>query len=278
VIVNTVHGLYATKDDPLPRRLAVYGLERLAATSSDAELVQNPEDLETLASLGVPRSRLHLLGNGIDLQRFRSGPSAAEARQRLRAEWGVGEDQVVVGAIGRLVLEKGYAELFATAHKLLRHVPQPVFIVVGPEEPGKADAVPNSLLADAKAVGVRLLGHRIDVQDIYAAFDIYVLASYREGFPRSAMEAAAMGLPIIATDIRGSRQVVADGESGLLVPRKDPDALGKAIERLIDDPPLRLAMGQKGAAKASREFDQQRVIDLTLEVYSQLRAAKAGPG
>jgi glycosyltransferase involved in cell wall biosynthesis len=271
-VVNTVHGLYATPQDRLTRRVAVYGLERLAATCSDAELVQNPEDLDTLASLGVPRSRMHLLGNGIDLNRFRRSQSSADARTRLRAEWGVGPDQIVIGAIGRLVLEKGYAELLAAARSLRVRIPEAQFVVVGPDEPEKEDALPASSVAEAERGGVRFLGHRRDVEDIYAAFDIYVLASHREGFPRSAMEAAAMGLPIVATDIRGCRQVVEDGATGLLVPPKNAGALAAAIERLASDPHLRQVMGGEAEAKARREFDQQRVIDLTLDVYSRLRA------
>ena len=153
VVVNTVHGLYATRDDPVHRRSAVYALERLATTCSDAELVQNPEDLETLAALGVPRSRLHLLGNGIDLGRFRLDGAAAESRQRLRAEWEIASDEIVVGAVGRLVWEKGYAEIFEAARLLRTRVPKARFVIAGPAEPGKTDAVPATALAQAETTG-----------------------------------------------------------------------------------------------------------------------------
>ncbi|HTC82108.1 MAG TPA: glycosyltransferase, partial [Acidimicrobiia bacterium] len=109
LVVNTQHGLYAQPADRAARRLPVYALERLAAACSDVELVQNPEDLETLARLGVPRAKLRLLGNGVDLERF--GPQPEFVRKAVRAELGVDDDQVVVGAVGRLVWEKGYAEL-----------------------------------------------------------------------------------------------------------------------------------------------------------------------
>ncbi len=211
VVVNTVHGLYATAEDSLARRAAVYGLERLAATCSDAELVQNEEDLSTLAKLRVPADRLHLLGNGIDLERFAPGPKAQAARRRIRAELGVDDATVVVGAVGRLVWEKGYGELFAAAGQLRRRCPEVTVVVAGPSEPEKADGIGPAALAAAESSGVRFLGHRSDVEDLYAACDMYVLASYREGFPRSAMEAAAMGLPVVATDIRGCRQVVEHG-------------------------------------------------------------------
>ena len=272
-VVNTVHGLYATPDDRLAKRAAVYGLERLAAACSDAELVQNPEDLETLARLGVPRRRLHLLGNGVDLDRFTPGPRSGEARARLRAQWGAHAETVVVGAVGRLVREKGYAELFAAAGALGEQAPQAKVVVAGPDDPAKADGLTPAEVAGAERAGVRFLGYRSDVEDLYAAFDLYVLASHREGFPRSAMEAAAMGLPTVATDIRGCRQVVAPGVTGLLVPPRDAPALAEAIARLAGDPGLRRSMGEAARRKAERDFDQRHVIELTLGVYQALRDA-----
>jgi glycosyltransferase involved in cell wall biosynthesis len=104
--------------------------------------------------------------------------------------------------------------------------------------------------------------------------DLYVLASHREGFPRSAMEAAAMGLPVVATDIRGCRQVVEDGRTGRLVPVGDVGALVDAIATVATDAVLRRRMGECARVKAAREFDQQRVIDTTLATYERLLARR----
>jgi glycosyltransferase involved in cell wall biosynthesis len=251
-------------------------------------LVQNPEDLETLARLRVPARRLHLLGNGVDLGRFGGGDGGAVAggsgrgegdrvRDRVRAEVGAGPETVVVLAVGRLVREKGYVELFAAARELRQRRAGVKVVVAGPEEPSKSDGLSPADLALAREAGVVLLGYRPDVEDLYAAADIYVLASHREGFPRSAMEAAAMGLPIVATDIRGCRQVVDDGETGILFPAGDAGALASAIERLATDAPLRTAMAARAVVKAADEFDQQRVIDLTLRLYGEL-LGRAGRG
>jgi glycosyltransferase involved in cell wall biosynthesis len=271
VIVNTVHGLYAQADDPLVKRAAVYGLERMAAFCSHAELVQNPEDLETLARLGVPRRRLHQLGNGIDLARFDPGAVSESRRRELRAEMGAGPDDVLCGAVGRLVWEKGYLELFSAASLLRDKYPQLKFVAIGGSDPEKSDAITDADIAvAAREGGVRFLGHRSDVDELYRAFDLYVLASHREGFPRSAMEAAAMGLPVVATDIRGCRQVVDNGRTGLLVERQNARALAGAIGTLVADPERRISMGRDARAKAAAEFDQQRVIDITLAVYSEL--------
>jgi ribosomal protein S18 acetylase RimI-like enzyme len=113
---------------------------------------------------------------------------------------------------------------------------------------------------------------RSDVDALYGAMDIFVLPSYREGFPRAAMEAAASGIPIVATDIRGCREVVAHGENGLLVPVRDGDALAAAVTRLSDDADLRTRMGEAGRAKAEREFDERTIVHTV--VAAQVRALR----
>jgi glycosyltransferase involved in cell wall biosynthesis len=270
VVVNTVHGLYAQPQDRRLRRTVVYGLERLAATCSDMELVQSIEDLPTLRRLGIPERRLRLLGNGVDLARFDPARHAA-ARRRVRDGLGLQETDVLVGLVGRLVREKGYLEVFEAAGALRRTYPQTRFIVVGAEEPEKAGSLTPEELHDAGANGdIQFLGLRDDVERLYPAMYLYVLASHREGFPRSAMEAAAMGLPIVATDIRGCRQVVDHGTTGLLVPARAPRALASAIGGLVSDPQRRRAMGRAARRKALAEFDDRQQVRITLEVYEQL--------
>jgi glycosyltransferase involved in cell wall biosynthesis len=276
VVVNTQHGLYALPDDPVPKRAFVYGLERLAATCSQAELVQNPEDLNVLRRLGVPATKLTLLGNGIDLARFDPASITAVDRSSARVELGaIGPTDVVVGVVGRLVREKGLPEVFDAARRLRGHRPEVRFAVIGPDEPDKSGSLGREDRDAADAAGVRFLGGRDDVVPLYRGMDLYVLASHREGFPRSAMEAAAMGLPIVATDIRGCRQVVEHGSTGLLVPPRDPAALAGAIGTLAVDPERRVRMGTAGHKKAIHEFDQQHCIDLTLATYRRL-LARAG--
>ncbi len=181
-----------------------------------------------LVRLGVARAKLRLLGNGIDLARFDRAAVPAEQVRRLRAEIGARPEDVVCGAVGRLVWEKGYAELFEAAAALRRRLPQARFVVVGPLDPDKADGLSDVDLARSRErAGITFLGLRHDVAELYAAMDLYVLASHREGYPRSAMEAAAMGLPMVATDIRGCRQVVDHGTTGLLVPRRGRAGAGR---------------------------------------------------
>ena len=271
-VVNTVHGLYASPEDRALRKAAVYTLERAASLCSGAELVQNPEDFQVLSRLGVPNRKLVLLGNGVDLQRFR--PATDEhGRREARAILGIDGDAVVVGSVGRLVWGKGFREFFVAAERVRATHPEVVFVVVGGSDPDKGDAIsPEELAAAGRRGHIVFAGSRDDMERVYRAFDLFVLPSYREGFPRSAMEAAASGLPVIATDIRGCRQAVSHGHSGLLVPLHDPERLAAAIEELVADPALRERMGTAGRHKAEAEFDDRAVVAKTMDAYERVLA------
>ncbi|HUP75136.1 MAG TPA: sugar transferase [Acidimicrobiales bacterium] len=267
LVVNTVHGLYASPDDRRTKRLVVYGLEALAARFSHAELVQSPEDIDLLRRYRiVPRRKLTYLGNGVDLVRFDRNRLPPGTRASVRAELGVDDDEVVIGIVGRLVAEKGYPELFEAMRAL---GPRCVLVVAGPDDPEKADALDRTLIDRARADGVRFMGMHRDVERLYAALDVFVLPSHREGFPRAAMEAAAMALPIVATDIRGCRQVVTHGDNGLLVPPRDPVRLAEALRQLADDAGLRRTMGASSARRARIEFDERAVVTTVLDTYER---------
>ena len=268
IVVNTVHGLYATPDDPWMRKFVVYTLEAFASRWSDAELVQNVEDVETIRRLHLASSaKVTHLCNGVDLTRFRPDAANGSERSALRREWGADDDTVVIGTVGRLVAEKGYPELFAAVARLGTNVR---LVVVGGDDSDKADSLPRSVIDAARTAGVVFLDHRDDVERILGGFDVFVLASHREGQPRAAMEAAATGLPIVATDIRGCRQVVDHDVGGLLVPVDDVDALATALDELVTDPSRRTGMGTAARAKAEREFDERDVVQRVMRCYADV--------
>ncbi len=272
VVVNTVHGLYATPTDRWLKRAIVYSLEAIASRFSAAELVQSQEDVLTMRRLHLaPAPNIHHLGNGVDLTRFDPDRVGEEGRLRLRRELGARGDQIVVGMVGRLVAEKGYPEfLEAMSHLDDRYLA----VCIGPDDEDKADALPRELIAGAESNGVRFLGMRTDVDELYRAMDIFVLPSHREGFPRSAMEAAAMGLPVVATDIRGCRDVVVESSNGLLVPLMDSVALAAAITLIGNDSELRRAMGEAGRLRARDHFDEHRVVGRVVGTYRRLAREK----
>jgi glycosyltransferase involved in cell wall biosynthesis len=269
VVVNTVHGLYATTDDTVAKRAVVYALEGVAARCSDAELFQNPEDLALMQRLHLTRGA-RLLGNGIDLTRFDPGRFSDDERTTVRAELGADDDTVLVGAVGRLVAEKGYPELFDAMAQLPDRFR---LVVVGGVDPEKPDSLPPDVIARAEARGVRLLGHRDDVDRLYAAMDVFVLASHREGFPRAAMEASAMALPVVATDVRGCREVVDPGVTGSLVPVRDPAALAAALLEL-GDAGTRARFGAAARERAVEQFDERGVVETVLETYREVAERK----
>ena len=249
-VVNTVHGFYAAPEDPWSRRTLVYALERAASWCSQVELFQNPEDLEVMRRLGAPPGKLELLGNGVDLGRFRPRRSHEDIR-RARTALGVDTSALVVGTVGRLVREKGFSELFAAAGHMRSIRPEVMFVVIGPEDHSRDDALDAADMAAARSLGnVVFCGHRHDVRTSTPASTCTCFPPPRGVSARSAMEAAASGLPVIATDIRGCRQVVDHGENGLLVPLRDAGALTVAIAELVGNEARRSAMGLKGRRKA----------------------------
>jgi glycosyltransferase involved in cell wall biosynthesis len=269
-VLNTVHGLYATPDDRLRKKIPVLGLEMLTTRLSDLELYQSEEDLDWARRRHlVSRARSDLLGNGADLSQFHPGAVSEERRREVRHELGIPADALVVGTIGRMVVEKGYREFFAAARTVRASMPQVHFVAVGDRDPDKSDALGDDEI-DAAASDVVMAGWREDVPDVIAALDVFVLASWREGMPRSAIEAAAMGKALVLTDIRGCREVARHDVEGLLVPVRSSNELAGAISRVLADESLRRRLGDAARERAVERFDESRVAAM---ISSVTRAA-----
>jgi len=278
VRVHTIHGLYFP-GHMTPRTRPLYvALERLTMVPAHLSLSQNPEDVPVAVQERICRpDRIEYLGNGIDLSRFdpaRVDPARVAA---LRAELGLAPDDRVVGIVGRVNREKGYEEFFRAAAQVARRVPAARFVVVGPVEREKTNHLDPDRLAQAAGVADRTLslGLRADMPELYALMDVLVLPSHREGFPRAPMEASSMARPVVATDIRGCRQVVEHGETGLLVPLGDVDALADAIARVLEDPAGARRMGEAARRRALEHFDERAVIRRTLDAYARLLGGAA---
>ena len=269
-VVNTVHGYWASPDHPLRRRMPVLSLEWLGARFSDLELFQSAEDLAWARRRRIVRRDQGVwLGNGTDLAVYRPSAVPPERAAELRAELGISEGDLIVGTVGRMVAEKGYREFFHAARMVRSAHPHVRFLAVGEPDASKDDAIrPDEM--EAASRDVIFTGWRTDVRDLLGIMDVFVLASWREGMPRSAIEAAAMGLPLVLTDIRGSREVAEDGRQGLFVPIQDPAALADAIQRLVGDDELRGRMGDEARRRAEQMFDERRVVALVLDLYRQL--------
>ncbi len=214
--------------------------------------------------LTLRRGRYRVVGNGVDLRHFAPDP---DGRRRVRAELGVADDELLVGTVGRRVREKGLAEFAAAAAALSGKAS---FVWVGPEDETGIDTGAIDLAP------IRFVDERTDMPAVYSALDVFVLASHREGFSRASMEAAACGLPMVLTDIRGCRQIGRDGVEVLLIPAHDSDALTRAVGRLLDEPGLRTTLGAAARTRALHEFDQREVAKVSIETYAHV-ARRKGP-
>lgn len=275
VVLNTLHGFYFHDDMPRLPRTFYTALAWIGGRCASMTLSQNDEDIDTAIRLGISRpDTIRFLGNGVDLTRFNPDRFDADFRRRKRAELGLPDGTFVVGMIGRLVVDKGYLELFE-ALRLLRTQGR-VFhlLMIAPQESQRAGGLPADEYERFGLAGctTRLDG-RDDVDELLACMDIYVLPSWREGFPRSAIEAAAMGLPIVTTDVRGCREVVTDGVNGRLVPPRSPPALAQAIGELLADSEGRQRLGQAGRERARGEFDERVICRRVLDAYAELLKA-----
>jgi len=271
IVVNTLHGFYFTSDTPRWRRWLLVTLEKIAGRCSDLVLSQNSEDIETAVSEKIlPVERIQFLGNGIDLERFSRDKLDLSTLTAMRRKFDLGKGPVV-GFLGRHVREKGLLELFAAMKIVREQIPGVQLLSVGRIDNDRGDAVSPQVAEDFGVGDIcHFVGVQQDVPHVMALLNVFVLPSHREGFPRSPMEAAAMGVPVIVTDIRGCRATVEDGYNGLLVPVKEPKALGDAIVKLLSDQPLARRLGKNGMAKAAKQFDEQVVFDRVLNAYRLL--------
>lgn len=278
VVVNTLHGLYFHDHmHPAWRRFHV-GMEKIAGRCSDAVLSQNREDVATALKEGLyPANRIRYLGNGIDLSRFNPGTITADDRSRRQVELRIPPGAPVVGFVGRLAARrKGFLDFLAAGRELSSLDPEIRFLVVGDSDPGKPDSVtPDSAEEHGIADRCVFLGHRPneELPVLYSLMNVLVLPSLFEGVPRAVMEAAAMKVPAVVTDVKGNREAVRDGYNGTLVPLGDVPALVSAISAILMNEDVARRMGENGRRLALREFDERLVFDRVAEEYAHLLGA-----
>ncbi len=272
VVVNTVHGFYFHEHMPRTWREFYITMERIAARCSDLVLSQSREDLDTAIRLGIcPRERIQLLGNGIDIQRFDRNRVDPATLAHLRSTLGLPPDVPVIGFVGRLVVEKGILELARAVQQVQSRFGPVMLLIVGGVDREKADALTHEDIQAAAGTATCIFtGVRQDMPNMYALMDIFALPSYREGFPRAPMEASAMRVPCVVTNVRGCREAVEHERNGLIVPLRDVDALAGALIRLLRDHDLRRAMGDTGRRMAHEQFDERLVFQRVLAAYHRL--------
>lgn len=260
-IINLVEGLgsfYLEND--LKSRIIRYLIEMLYRQTfklADTVMFVNQDDPDYFIDKKVinPSKVVTIKGVGIDTAFWSPLPKT--------------DTWIRVTMVARALKHKGVQEFIDAASILTQNYPNVSFQFVGSPDEGNRSSVTETFMKEQTAI--HYLGHQNNIRHILSQSDIFVLPSYREGLPRTSMEALSMGLPIVTTDVVGCRETVDEGINGFLVPPYNALALAEAIKKLIENPDLRSRMGQAGREKALREFDVATIVDKHLEVYGLKR-------
>jgi glycosyltransferase involved in cell wall biosynthesis len=223
-----------------------------------AVLVQNPDDQAAMGRLGVPADRIFVIpGSGVETDRLT--PMAEPA------------GPVTIAFVGRLLDDKGVRPLVAAQALLARRGAPVRLLIAGDPDPANPVSIPPEEIAGwANQPGVEVLGHVADIRDVWRQAHIAVLPSRREGLPKSLLEAAACGRPIVATDVPGCREIARPGVNALLVPPDDPVALADAVGRLAGDAALRHSYGAAGRRLVETEFSANKIGRDVVSLYNRL--------
>jgi len=263
-VINAVAGFgysftSTQKRAALARRILRASFRRLSNRPGTRVLVQNPDDEATLSETGTVRAdRLVVIpGSGVDVDRF--------------TPRGEPEGIPKVTLVSRMLWSKGVGEFVEAARLLQSRGVGFQAMLVGDPDPENPQSIPIDALRRWQDSGdVEWHGYDDDVPSVWASSHVAVLPSYREGLPKTLLEAAACGKPIVASDVPGCREIVGHGRNGLLVPARDAGALAAAIEKLVLDPELRREMGTAGRSIAVEKFSERVVIGRVLALYRSM--------
>lgn len=227
-------------------------LFRIALRNNRGLFFQNPDDRDLLQRLGLvsPGQAVLVNGSGVNLAKYAAGPPP--------------DQRVIFLLIARLLQDKGIREFVEAARRVKSKYPDAGFNVVGPFDSNPSAINEQEMDRWVKEGVITYQGEVEDVRPFIEQSSVYVLPSYREGTPRTILEAMAMGRPIITTDAPGCRETVQPGVNGFLVPVKDSQALAKAMQRFVEDPDLIRAMGKRSRHMAEDKYDVFKVNEVML--------------
>jgi glycosyltransferase involved in cell wall biosynthesis len=267
-VVHTCNGFYFSPHSPALKRRLVLAAERFAARRCHLVIFVNSEDLLLAAKKKVVGpGKAKLVYNGVDLDRFH----AAE-EPLLRKELSIPQEAIVLGYVGEIRREKNLDVLVKAAASLSYSHPDIFLVLVGDSsmEPGEPRR-PERLAAQYNLEGrIAFTGYRSDPERFYRIFDVYVLPTSREGFGVTLIEAMATGVPVVACDVRGPREIVSDGLDGILVKDRDPGELADAIAFLLETPEAARSYAERALEKVGSEFDHKRMRSNLLSAYHSL--------
>jgi glycosyltransferase involved in cell wall biosynthesis len=246
-------------------------IQKRAIRYTDSVIFQNADDKEYFEKYNlVPRDKSYLVASsGLNVSGFLLSVSNKESLVKLKESLDIKESDIVITLIARLVKDKGVVE-FLKASKILSGLPHVKFLLVGPSSSEGSQAVTEQVIGEYDNC-VDYIGPSNNVSDLLSISDVFVLPTYyREGLPRILLEAGALGLPLITTDMPGCKDVVRHNWNGLLVPTRDSKVLADSIKKLINNPELRKSMGEKNPKFIKENFDLSIVANAYNKVYQNL--------
>lgn len=270
LVVHTCHGLPFYAGQPRFHYHLYRSLEKLACRCRDHVFSQNRRDMEDCIRLMGSKDRVSYEGNGVDAAWVRD--TAREHLERARRDYPPGDLKLAM--VSRLEPVKRVGDFLAVCQVLLRRGLRVSAVVAG--EGPMQRKLESELLARGLAGHVRLTGWAPHAVSLLAIADIVVLTSEKEGIPRALMEAMALGKPVVATDVPGTQELVADGATGVLTPLGRPDVMADAIAALAADPAKRAAMGQAGFDRVCAEFNDCRIADRWRDFYISRLGTRPG--
>ncbi|WP_455756631.1 glycosyltransferase family 4 protein [Sulfurimonas sp.] len=272
-VVNSVTGMGSFFIQESAKAKTVRGvIEKLykeANKKASYVIFQNSDDMKYFIDKSLLKKEQAVLikSSGIDSQKFDITKIEDKKINNLKNELGIKQDELVILMVARAIWDKGVKEYYESAKILSEKFPHAKFLYVGDTDDGNHSCANAEFLSSSNVIW---LGHRDDIPELTALSDIYVLPSYREGVPRTLLEAASMSKPIVTTDAVGCREVVEDAYNGFLVKVKDSNDLACGVEKLIEDASLREIMGKNGRIKVLKEFDVAIVVSKYMEVYEKI--------
>ncbi len=266
ILVSSTAVLVDRYDVSFPRRMLYVFCDRITEQVVNKFVVVSESLRESLIrDHGIAPERITKIYNGIELDRYR--PSL-ECQGSFRTECLVGEDDFLVGSVGRLVYEKGYEFLLKATPLILASCPRAKIVIVGD---GPLKSKLRNLTRELGIVESCLfVGFREDIANILSSLDVFVLPSIMEGLPIVILEAMAMAKPIVASDIDGIREQVENGRTGILIPPRDPQALAEGITQLLRDKYQAQRFGMEARKQVEEMFDIRQQVALHEEVYKGL--------
>ncbi|MGB5633127.1 MAG: glycosyltransferase, partial [Waterburya sp.] len=252
-------------------------VEKLAALITDLILSQNYEDIATAKKLGLcTPEKLRYLGNGIDIDHLGRNRLNPIHQSELRQSLGIPETaNLMIGTIGRLTRKKGSAILIEATAKLLDRFPNLHVIIIGGEINKYTEPFQKELIEKIHDLGIKqhvtFTGIRFDIPEILGLLDVFTLPTFaHEGLPRSILEAMAMELPVVTTDIRGCREAVLQEKTGLIVPPQDSDKLAEALAIMLSNSELRQDYGKAGRYRVTTKYNEELVFERLTKYYQGL--------